>query len=151
MVATRPTRWFFSSRKEGRPRLHRASGSWKYGSYGDGVLCVVQSFNVQTSFSWSPQGVHGARPRAVPSCPALFTSDPLAKHGKTLLPVRQLPRRVPPRPDSGPMPPWQQTQLKHPLAHSTWLSRQQTIPLMRFGTVLIIVYLPVDFDAHDHA
>ena len=31
MVATRPTKSFFSGRKEGMPRLHRASGLWKCG------------------------------------------------------------------------------------------------------------------------
>ena len=91
MVATRPTLSFLSSRKEGRPRLHRASGSWKCGPrvsadlvnppqdfpldfHGDGVLCVVRCFNVRTSLLWFrtvsvlSQGVHGAPPRAVPSC-----------------------------------------------------------------------------------
>ena len=74
-------------------------------------------------------------------------SDPRAQRGKTSLPVRQLPRRAPPRPDSRPVLPWQQTLLTHSLAHSTWLPRQQTITLMRFGACFIYVYLPVDFDA----
>ena len=93
MIATRPTRSFLSSRKEGRAMLHRASGSWKCGPrvsadlvnrpqdfpldlHGDGVLCMVRSFNVRTSLLWFrtvsvlSQGVHGARPRAMPSCSA---------------------------------------------------------------------------------
>ena len=79
-------------------------------------------------------------------------SDPRAQHGKTSLPVRQLPRQAPPRPDSRPVLPWQQTLLTHSLARSTpWLPRQQTIPLMRFGACFIYVYLPVDYDAYAQA
>ena len=86
--------------------------------------------------------VHGARPRVVPSshhpggCDARLPSpsDPCAQRGKTPLPVRHLPRQAPPRPDSWPVLPW-----------------QQTIPLMRFGACFIYVYLPVDYDAYAHA
>ena len=100
MVATGPTRSSLSSRKEGRARLHRASGSWKggprisadlvnrpqdfpLGFRGDGRRCSVRSFNVRTPlfvgprlFVVLPQGVQGALLRRHAQLPA---SDPCAR------------------------------------------------------------------------
>ena len=147
MIATRPTRSFLSIRKEGRARLHRASGSWKggprvsadlvnrpqdfpLGLHGDGVLCIVRSFNVRTSLlcerppsrsPWSPA-----------SCRAAMLGSQLAilvqNVGKLRYPSDNF------LDGSFLTGRWTNDSMAEnpanaPSVRSTWLSRQLTIPL----------------------
>ena len=113
MIVTRPTRSSLSSRKEGRARLHRASGLWKggprisadlvnrpqdfpLGFRGDSRRCSVRSFNVRTSSTVPDCLSSFLKEYRAPHC-AVMLSSQLAilvqGRGETSLPVGQLPRR----------------------------------------------------------
>ena len=113
-IIDRPTRSFLSSRKEGRARLHRASGSWKggprisadlvnrpqdfpLGFRGDGRRCSVRSFNVRTSLFVGPRLWSSFLKEFRAPCRAVMLGSQLAilvqGRGETSRPVRQLSRR----------------------------------------------------------
>ena len=133
----KPPRSSLSSRKEGKARLHWASGSWKgsprylgglgqsptrfpLGSRGDGRRCSVLNFNVRASLFVGPrlsvvfpQGVQGAPWRHHAQLPA---SDPCGRTCRNFATCWTTSSMVPSRPDAGPMAPWQEIPRTLPLS-----------------------------------